>query len=133
MQGNVRYSTDIVPSVEDFISVLSRSGLGERRPIGDAACVERMVAGADLFVCAFQGEILVGVARSVTDFAYCCYLSDLAVDAEFQGKGIGKELVRRTHAATGPRCKVILLSAPNAAGYYSHIGFSSHPAAFVLA
>ena len=78
-----------------------------------------------------DGDLLVGVARSVTDFAYCCYLSDLAVCADYQRQGIGLELQRRTLAMLGPRCKLILLAAPAAAGYYPHIGFERHESCWV--
>ena len=77
-------------------------------------------------------ELLVGVARSVTDFHYCCYLSDLAVDQAVQDKGIGRELIRHTREQLGPRCKLILLSAPAAVGYYPHIGFTQHNSAWIL-
>ena len=116
-----------------FVDLLRRSGLAERRPVEDSACVEAMLQNADLLISAWQGDHLVGVARSVTDFSYCCYLSDLAVDASLQRRGIGKRLIHETQQRLGPRCKIILLAAPAATEYYSHIGFSHHPQAWVLA
>ena len=98
----------------------------------DRACIEAMLANADLLVTAWRGGVCVGIARSVTDFAYCCYLSDLAVDRAMQGEGIGRELVRRTRDALGPKCTLILLAAPSAAAYYPRIGFEPHPSAWVL-
>jgi len=92
-----------------------------------------MLRHADLLCTAWSGRQLVGVARSVTDFAFCCYLSDLAVDVAWQKQGIGKALIRLTRQSLGPRCKLILLSAPNATGYYPKIGFTAHPSAWVLA
>lgn len=106
-----------------FVDVLRRSTLGERRPIDDAACIAGMLAHADLTITAWDGDTLVGVARSVTDFHYACYLSDLAVDTGYQGLGIGRELVRRTRLALGPRCTLRLISAPAAMDYYPRIGF----------
>ena len=85
-----------------------------------------MAANGNLCVTCWDGETLVGVARSVTDFHYCCYLSDLAVDASCQRQGIGKELIRLTQERLGPRCKLILLSAPDASSYYPHLGFCRH-------
>ena len=118
---------------EEFVDVLRRSTLGERRPIDDPDCIEQMVRQADLTITARDaGGRLVGVARSVTDFAYCCYLSDLAVDQGFQRQGIGVELIRHTREALGPKCNLILLSAPAAVGYYPRIGFESHPACFLI-
>jgi ribosomal protein S18 acetylase RimI-like enzyme len=95
--------------------------------------MEGMVRNANLTVTAWAGEQLVGVARSVTDFSYCCYLSDLAVDREFQRRGIGRELIARTQAELGPRCNLILLSAPAAVDYYPKLGFEKHPQAWMLA
>jgi predicted N-acetyltransferase YhbS len=114
---------DAEMSAEQFIDVLNRSTLGERRPIEDRACIEGMVRNADLTVTAWDGEKLIGVARSVTDFFYACYLSDLAVDVDYQGKGIGRALIQRTQLELGPRCTVRLISAPAATGYYPKIGF----------
>ena len=73
-----------------------------------------------------------GVARSVTDFAYCCYLSDLAVDEAYQHKGIGRELIRLTKSKLGPKANLILLSAPKAVTYYPKIGLEAHPSAWIL-
>jgi GNAT superfamily N-acetyltransferase len=123
-------SRSITPT--DFIDLLVRSTLGERRPIDDAATVAGMLANADVTITAWDGPTLVGVARSVTDFAYCCYLSDLAVDVAYQRRGIGVELIVQTQAQLGPRCKIILLAAPAAADYYGHIGFDHHPRCWIL-
>ncbi len=123
-------STPLSPAI--FIDLLRRSTLGERRPIDDAEAIAGMVANAGLTVTAWDGDLLVGVARSVTDFTYCCYLSDLAVDMAYQRQGIGVELIARTQAQLGPRCKIILLAAPAAADYYGYIGFEHHPRCWVL-
>ncbi len=128
----IHYNPTTPLSPATFIDLLRRSTLGERRPIDDADTIAGMVANADLTVTAWDGDTLVGVARSVTDFTYCCYLSDLAVDAAYQRQGIGVELIARTQAQLGPRCKIILLAAPAAADYYGHIGFEHLPRCWVL-
>ena len=123
----------IVTSVFDqFIAVLEGSGLAERRPVDDRDCLQGMLAEADLLVTAWLGDELIGVARSVTDFSYCCYLSDLAVDAAWQGRGIGRELIRRTRSRLGSGCSLILLAAPAAAEYYPRLGFTRHESAWIL-
>lgn len=91
-----------------------------------------MVDNSNLLVSAWDGEKLVGIARSLTDFHYACYLSDLAVDQAYQGLGIGKQLQRLTQAQLGPRCKLILVAAPAANAYYAHLGFSNNPRCWVL-
>ncbi len=125
-------STSKAITPEQFVDLLHRSSLAARRPVDDRPCIESMLANADLTVTAWDGDVLVGVARSVTDFSYCCYLSDLAVDVARQRSGIGRELLRLTKAALGPRCKLILLSAPDASSYYPKVGFEQHPSAWVI-
>lgn len=98
----------------------------------DRACMQRMLAEANLTVTAWDGDQLVGIARSLTDWCYCCYLSDLAVRASHQRQGIGKELIRRTQAELGPKATIILLSAPAAVDYYPRIGMEEHPSAWIL-
>jgi len=116
----------------EFIDVLRRSTLAERRPVDDAACIAKMLKQADLIVTARSKGLLVGVSRAITDFAYCTYLSDLAVDEAFQRQGIGKELIRRTHEAAGLHTTLILLSAPKAREYYPHIGMKNHDSCWII-
>jgi ribosomal protein S18 acetylase RimI-like enzyme len=127
----ITYSTSRKLVAEQFIDVLRRSTLAERRPIDDIERIAGMLEHGSLLCTAWEGELLVGVARSVTDFVYCCYLSDLAVDAGFQGRGIGTELIRLTQAQLHPLAKVMLLAAPKAREYYSHIGMAQHESAWI--
>ena len=129
----LRFTTDEVVSAESFRNILLRSTLGERRPVDDIDCLRGMIKHSNLIVTAWDGQLLVGIARSVTDFHYCCYLSDLAVDVAYQRRGIGKQLIQITREALGPRCKIILLSAPAAVDYYPRLGFERHDQAWVLA
>lgn len=129
----IRYTVEATLSPDEFVSVLERSTLAERRPVGESERIALMLEHADLIVTARTAAgLLVGVSRAVTDFSYCCYLSDLAVDVAFQKRGIGKELIRRTHAAAGGRAKLILLAAPAARGYYPHIGMTPHDSCWTL-
>ncbi len=116
----------------EFVDLLRRSTLAERRPVEDPRAIEAMLAHANLLCTAWDEAKLVGVARSLTDFEYCCYLSDLAVDKDYQKKGIGKELLRLTQSRLGPKAKIILLAAPKAADYYLHIGLEAHDSAWIL-
>jgi GNAT superfamily N-acetyltransferase len=115
----------------EFRELLVDSTLGERRPVEDLKRLEMMVRHASLIVTARQGGLLVGVARSLTDFAYCTYLSDLAVRKSFQRQGIGRELIRQTKLLT-PQAKLILLSAPAAVEYYPRIGMTRHEQCYTL-
>jgi predicted N-acetyltransferase YhbS len=116
----------------EFVDLLKRSTLAERRPIADLVCVAAMLKHANLICTAWDDTKLVGVARSLTDFEYCCYLSDLAVDEEYQRVGIGKGLIRLTQSRLGEKAKIILLAAPKAEEYYRRIGFEAHQSAWLL-
>ena len=131
-EEDIRYSVGEPVTPDQYIDVLRRSGFAERRPVDDFECIRDMVANANLLVTAWHGSQLIGVARSVTDFAYCCYLSDLAVDERFQKRGIGRQLIRETQQRLGPKCKIILLAAPKAVDYYPKVGFTRHDSAWVL-
>jgi GNAT superfamily N-acetyltransferase len=115
-----------------FIDVLRRSSLAERRPVDDPVCIAAMLRHGNLLCTAWDGEKLVGVARSVTDFEFCCYLSDLAVDVAYQKQGIGRELIALTKSKLGRKAKIILLAAPKAAEFYPRIGFDAHASAWIL-
>jgi len=128
--NEVVYAVESGLTAEEFRQVLIDSTLAERRPANDAARLERMLRGANLIVTARIDGALVGVARSVSDFAYACYLSDLAVSQTVQGKGIGNELIQQTRQLCGPEVSVILLAAPKAVEFYEKIGMPRHPAAF---
>lgn len=127
----IRYQVENTLSAKEFKELLIKSTLGERRPINDVERIKAMIENANLIITARDGNKLVGIARSVTDFVYCTYLSDLAVADEYQKKGIGKELIRFTKKET-PKATLILLAAPKAVDYYPHIGMSKHEACFLL-
>ncbi|MGO9113951.1 MAG: GNAT family N-acetyltransferase [Thermoguttaceae bacterium] len=128
----INYQLEPDLSVEAFIDVLVRSTLAERRPVDDRPTITKMLAHADVLVTARHDGQLVGVSRAISDFSYCTYLSDLAVDQSFQGRGIGRELIRRTHEAAGLATSLILLSAPKAQTYYPHIGMARHESCWII-
>lgn len=128
----ITYQIGNALNLEAVIELYRASTLGERRPVDNRERMRLMLANANLVVTAWDGDLLVGIARSVSDFSYATYLSDLAVRASHQRQGIGRELIRRTQAQGG-LATVILLSAPKAVDYYPRIGFTPHPSAWVLA
>jgi GNAT superfamily N-acetyltransferase len=127
-------SYQLEPDLEpaEFIDLLVRSTLAERRPVHEPDTIREMIANAAVILTARDGPRLVGVSRAITDFAYCTYLSDLAVDQDYQRRGIGRELLRRTHEAAGLHTSLILLAAPKAQTYYPHIGMTRHESCWVL-
>lgn len=129
---NLTYQLE--PNLEpgEFIDVLQRSTLAERRPINDPDVIRGMLRHADLIVTARLDGRLVGVSRAITDWSFCTYLSDLAVDTAVQGQGIGRELLRRTHEEAGLNTTLYLVSAPKAETYYPHIGMTHHHSCWYL-
>jgi predicted N-acetyltransferase YhbS len=121
---------DLAPDA--FIDLLVRSTLAERRPVDQPDVIAAMLRNADIVLTARADGRLVGISRAVSDFSYCVYLSDLAVDAAFQRQGIGRELIRRTHEAAGLHTNLILVAAPKARTYYGHIGMMPHDSCWII-
>lgn len=123
----ISYALEPELSVEEFLDILHRSTLAKRRPVDDKMRVANMLRHADVIVTARDPQgMLVGVSRAITDFSYYTYLSDLAVDKQFQQQGIGRTLLRETHKHAGLVTSLILLSAPQAETYYPHVGMQKH-------
>jgi predicted N-acetyltransferase YhbS len=129
---DIDYSLEPELSAKAFQAILVASTLAERRPANDLARLEKMLRQADLIVTARDAGRLVGISRAITDFSYCCYLSDLAVDVEYQRKGIGKRLIDETRRAAGPQATLILVAAPAAETYYPKIGMKHLPACWAI-
>ena len=119
-------------TAQDFIDILDKSTLGLRRPLADKEAMQIMFEHGNVYVGAYDGDNLVGLARVMTDFVFTSYLSDLAVDEAYQNQGIGKQLIREVQKAI-PKAKIILLAAPAAEGYYPKIGMQHHEHCYTLA
>lgn len=132
IQFVITYRTGNDLDLDIVIDLYRASTLGERRPVDDRACMEGMLRNANLVITAWDGELLVGISRCMSDFHYATYCSDLAVRLSHQKLGIGKELLRRTLEAGGPKCYLTLLAAPKARDYYGHIGMTQHPSAWMI-
>jgi predicted N-acetyltransferase YhbS len=130
----VSYGREFYPAIgsDEFIDLLERSTLAERRPVHEKKTMQGMLEHADVIITARLDGRLVGVSRAITDFSYCTYLSDLAVDKQHQRQGIGKTLIRLTHEAAGLNTTLILLSAPLARTYYPHIGMTQHDSCWLI-
>jgi predicted N-acetyltransferase YhbS len=116
---------------EEFVDLLVRSALAERRPVDEPETIRGMLEHADIIITARQGGHLVGISRAITDFSYCTYLSDLAVDRDLQRQGIGRRLIRLTHEEAGLNTHLILLAAPLARSYYPYIGMQPHDSCWI--
>jgi ribosomal protein S18 acetylase RimI-like enzyme len=129
---SIRYTVNQKISPADFVDVLRRSALADRRPVDDGVTIQGVVENSNLLVGAWDGGMLVDVARSMTDFHYACYLSDLAVDQNCQRQGIGRALLQETSGQLSEKCKLILVSAPAADDYYPRLGFEKNDRTWVL-
>jgi hypothetical protein len=129
--SSIHYKIGNKLDLDCVIDLYRASTLGERRPVDDRDRMAAMLSNANLVVTALDQDLLVGIARSLTDFAYATYLSDLAVRVSHQKLGIGKELMRITQREGG-QASVILLAAPKAVDYYPQAGFRHHPSAWTL-
>ncbi|GGG04507.1 GNAT family N-acetyltransferase [Pontibacter amylolyticus] len=127
---NITYKSDLTPDTQQIIDLYDSSGIN--RPTADHARIEKMYANSNLVVTAWDGETLVGIARSLTDFCYACYLSDLAVRKEYQKDGIGRQLIALTKEIIGEQSMLILLSAPAAMDYYPKVGFDKVDNGFMI-
>jgi GNAT superfamily N-acetyltransferase len=122
----VIYALEPELCAKEFREILIASTLAKRRPVDEPEYMELMLRNADVILTARDEGRLVGVSRAITDFAYCCFLSDLAVDSVYQHRGIGKRLIRETHITAGIHTNLYLVSAPAAEGYYPKIGMKNY-------
>jgi GNAT superfamily N-acetyltransferase len=130
MTTTIEYRHNFALDPVEVARVFDASGI--ERPTHELPRIARMFAAPCLLLSAWHEGRLIGLARSLTDYSFCCYMSDLAVDKAFQGQGVGRELIRRTHAAIGDDVSLILLSAPTAMTYYPKVGFQKTDNAFII-
>jgi GNAT superfamily N-acetyltransferase len=129
---NYIYRSDKKISSAQFIDILKRSTLDERRPVNSPERIEKMLTHGNVLITAWDKDKLIGVSRALTDFSFCCYLSDLAVDKNYQKRGIGKKLIEETHKVAGVLTSLILLAAPAAVAYYPKIGMENFKECFII-
>ncbi|MCH1626453.1 GNAT family N-acetyltransferase [Ferdinandcohnia quinoae] len=129
--NQIIYKENVKIKAKELSEVFKSSGI--KRPSDDLPRLQRMIENSNIIITAWDADKIVGVARAITDYSYCCYLSDLAVDKEYQGKGIGKELIRLTREHISDEVALILLSAPTAMEYYPMIGFEAIDNGFKIA
>ncbi|CAM1333014.1 GNAT family N-acetyltransferase [Tenacibaculum aestuariivivum] len=128
--NNIEFKVGIIPKTSEIIEVYDSSGIN--RPTKDSERITKMYANSNLIITAWLNNELIGISRSITDFCYACYLSDLAVKSEYQKEGIGKRLIELTEKEIGKETALILLSAQNAMEYYPKIGFDKIDNGFII-
>ena len=127
---NIEFKVGIVPKTSEIIEVYDSSGI--KRPTSESGRITKMYKNSNLIITAWLNNELIGISRSITDFCYVCYLSDLAVKNEYQKEGIGKKLIELTEKEIGEKTALILLSAPIAMEYYPKIGFKKIENGFII-
>lgn len=126
----ITYTRDKIPTAEEIIELYRNAGLP--RPIDDRERIQKMFENSNLVITAWDGEILVGIARSITDWCWSCYLADLAIRKEYQKFGIGRTLIEMTKEKVGEESMVLLLSVPTAMEYYPKVGFTKQESSFII-
>lgn len=124
------YKSEITPTVQQIVELYENAGLP--RPTNDVERIKSMFENSNVIVTAWDGDLLVGVARSITDWVWSCYLADLAIRKEYQKSSIGKNLIRITKEKVGEQSMVLLLSVPTAMEYYPKVGFSKQNSSFIM-
>ena len=128
---NIAYKKNVPLEPRQILEVYASAPLSPRCDYPEER-ISAMYRSSNLILSAWDGDKLIGVARSLTDYAYCTYCSDLAIRKEYQKGGIGKELLRRTKEAAGDASNLLLLAADEAMGYYPKIGFEKVDNAFLV-
>ena len=126
----ITYKTGVLPATQQVIELYEKSGLP--RPTKDKERIKKMFENSNVVVTAWDNDRLVGVSRSLTDWAWCCYLSDLAVDPDYKKSGIGKKLIQLTKETVGEQSMILLLSVPTAMEYYPKVGFTKEDRGFMM-
>ena len=129
---NITYKIDVIPDIEQLIDLFNCSDYFPIKDKTDLGRIEKMFNNSNIVITAWESGKLIGLSRALSDFSYCCYLSDLCVRNEYKRNGIGKELVRLAKQIAGDECKLILQSSPNALSFYKKIGMKNIDSAFII-
>lgn len=129
---NIIYKTDVIPDVEQLIDLFNCSDYFPIKDKTNLGRITKMFKNSNIVITAWDNRKLIGLSRGLSDFSYCCYLSDLCVRKEYKKNGIGRELVMLTKRIAGDECKLILQSSPNAINFYKNIGMENIDSAFII-
>ena len=126
----IKYLKNVDLNLEDIILVFEKSSIN--RPIGNKKRIKSMFDNSNLVISAWDEDKLVGLCRALTDFSYCCYLSDLAIDIDYQRQGIGRTMIDLVKKEISDEVALILLSAPSAMSFYPKVGFGKIENGFII-
>jgi len=126
----ITYKVNARIEAHQLAELFIKSGIN--RPVDDLNRIRKMIENSNLLITAWDSEKLVGAARALTDFSFCTYLSDLAIDKEYQNLGIGHELVDEVIKQAGDESNLLILSPPETMEYYPKLGFEKSGNAFYI-
>ena len=113
-------------SAREYIRFLKRTDLGAQYPKERfEERIERLVKSVSIsLVARNESGVIVGVLFGLTDFAYWLYVTDLGVDREYEGQGIGRRLMKTAHEKAGGEkdIAVYLIANDNAIPFYEKLG-----------
>lgn len=110
---------------EAYIEFLARTNLGSQYPKERfEERIKKLVVNVSISLVARDEDKIVGVLFGLTDFAYWLYVTDLGVDREYEGQGIGRTLMKKAHEIAGGEkdIAVYLIANENAIPFYEKLG-----------
>lgn len=121
----ITYKEERLSSIE-YIDFLKRTNLGSQYPKERfSERIEKLVKNVSIsLVARDETNKIVGVLFGLTDFCYWLYVTDLGVDRNYEGQGIGSTLMRRAHEIAGGEkdIAVYLIANENAIPFYEKLG-----------
>ena len=113
-------------SSKEYIEFLKRTDLGSQYPKERfEERIAKLVTTVSLSLVARNREgIIVAVLFGLTDYAYWLYVTDLGVDRDYEGQGIGRQLMKMAHERAGGEkdIAVYLIANENAIPFYEKLG-----------
>ncbi len=113
-------------TAKEYIDFLKRTDLGSQYPKERfEERISKLVDNVSISLVARNEDgRIVGVLFGLTDYAYWLYVTDLGVDREYEGQGIGSQLMRTAHDLAGGKkdIAVYLIANENAIPFYEKLG-----------
>ena len=113
-------------TAEEYIDFLKRTDLGSQYPKERfEERIKKLVNNVSIsLVARNESNTIVGALFGLTDFAYWLYVTDLGVDRDYEGQGIGRQLMKTAHEIAGGEkdIAVYLIANENAIPFYEKLG-----------
>jgi GNAT superfamily N-acetyltransferase len=118
----IRYLSKLNQNIDwdEAVTIFQRAPLGKRRR--DSEKLKRAFESSYAVVYVFDTDKLIGMGRALCDGEYQAAIYDMVVLPEYQGRGIGKEIIKKLCEQL-PVENIILYSVPGREGFYEKCGF----------